>query len=974
MSRLADVQVDIRANLTPLRGGIASAFNLLRSFGRSAERPVAMRLDGRQAAAAVGSLQRSLAGLKSSAGASLGALGGVGKGALAAFGGNLLTKGFDAVTGKIGDLVERGKSLNAFRETAQGSFAILLKSGEKAKAMLSDLEKFSFDAGMFDFEGITQAAKKMLAFNFEPGKVIPTLKIIADAAAVVGDNADDAREKLGGIALALGQMRAGETLKAEELNQLIERGIPAWKLLSDATGKSISQLKKLQEQGKLSGKVASDLIIGQMEREYGGAVAKQSGTYSGMQAQAQEAETQFAARAVSPMMDEFKVGFQQQMNFLQSDGAKSLADTMGQVGRTGAIAYNEAWKAAYGGAANFGTRAAKDGIGVAASDGIVEASPQIIKDAASKVIATSDAVTNAVTGIANKIAAWKIPGFRDGGPVSGPGTTTSDSIPALLSRDEYVMPAAAAQAFGYANLDAIRAGRFGRFNKGGRVKPDPKSFIAAIAAAAQASQARTGVPASVAIAQAILESNSGASGLARKANNFFGIKGRGPEGSMTFRTREETRGGKSYYVNAPFRAYANAEQSFEDHGRFLRENKRYAGAFQAQSPVDFARAIQRAGYATDNRYAAKIEKLINSYDLTKYDSAEAGVSRSLSALADGTSKSGKALSDASDAIVNATQKTIQALRGPGDEAFPANARPFQTRTRNVSGYGDADADRRYREVQAMLQGRTADQIIADAKKFHATIKESNAETNQFGAALQSVTPEFEKISVGVAKVSEQLNTGLIERAGQKLRETQAAYDAALASVAKSGGASASSGGTLTKDEQAENFKKLSAVEGGEKTKFGETLGKETVAAFSTTIRAAFAGEIDSIGGFFKSLARTLGQSLIDNLFKGGDEEGGGGGLGGLIGKGVRGLFGLFGGGKASGGRATSGVTYQVNEFGTEFLTPIGGDVNILNALRGGRGGQMTQTNNFFINSDNGNLSRESQRQLSERIGRQTRRF
>ncbi|MBV9325526.1 MAG: glycoside hydrolase family 73 protein [Chloroflexi bacterium] len=147
-------------------------------------------------------------------------------------------------------------------------------------------------------------------------------------------------------------------------------------------------------------------------------------------------------------------------------------------------------------------------------------------------------------------------------------------------------------------------------------------FIAAVGPAAQASQRLTGVPASVTVAQAILESDWGRSRLARQGNNLFGIKalnGPGPDGVVSLATWEHTPDG-DVVVQAPFRAYATLEQSVEDHGQFFVKNRRYAAALSvAGDPRGFAQAIQDAGYATDPTYASKLVRLMDQYDLYRFD-------------------------------------------------------------------------------------------------------------------------------------------------------------------------------------------------------------------------------------------------------------------------------------------------------------------------------------------------------------------
>ena len=109
-----------------------------------------------------------------------------------------------------------------------------------------------------------------------------------------------------------------------------------------------------------------------------------------------------------------------------------------------------------------------------------------------------------------------------------------------------------------------------------------EQFISSIADAAVESADRTGVPASVTIAQAILESYWGSSRLAREANNYFGIKAQtrgGSAGSVWFDVWEVI-GGRNVVQSQAFRAYNSVAESFVDHGLFFVENGRYRGRWR----------------------------------------------------------------------------------------------------------------------------------------------------------------------------------------------------------------------------------------------------------------------------------------------------------------------------------------------------------------------------------------------------------
>ncbi|MHB1132753.1 MAG: glucosaminidase domain-containing protein [Chloroflexota bacterium] len=148
------------------------------------------------------------------------------------------------------------------------------------------------------------------------------------------------------------------------------------------------------------------------------------------------------------------------------------------------------------------------------------------------------------------------------------------------------------------------------------------AFIALLVGPAQQSQRETGVPASVTIAQAIWEADWGRSGLAKRAHNYFGIKGRpnpGPAGVIWLETWEVING-RTITVREPFKVYNNLLESVLDHGRFIANNSRYAEAMKNRhDPKTFIRLVHRAGYATDPAYTDKIVRLLDRYNLYVYD-------------------------------------------------------------------------------------------------------------------------------------------------------------------------------------------------------------------------------------------------------------------------------------------------------------------------------------------------------------------
>ncbi len=125
------------------------------------------------------------------------------------------------------------------------------------------------------------------------------------------------------------------------------------------------------------------------------------------------------------------------------------------------------------------------------------------------------------------------------------------------------------------------------------------------------------IPASITLAQGIFESGAGQSELARKSNNHFGIK-----------CHSDWTGARAYhdddYKGECFRKYSRVEDSFEDHASFLTERPRYAPLFRLDI-TDYrgwARGLQQCGYATSQAYANRLIKVIEDYELYRYDTTK----------------------------------------------------------------------------------------------------------------------------------------------------------------------------------------------------------------------------------------------------------------------------------------------------------------------------------------------------------------
>lgn len=144
-------------------------------------------------------------------------------------------------------------------------------------------------------------------------------------------------------------------------------------------------------------------------------------------------------------------------------------------------------------------------------------------------------------------------------------------------------------------------------------KSDVARYIYKYTAIAKEEMRTYDIPASITLAQGILESSSGKGELTRKSNNHFGIKCNGWKGEKVYHDDDRRQ--------ECFRKYKNPNYSFRDHSLFLKNRRRYSALFELD--IDdykgWARGLKAAGYATDPAYPRKLISIVERYELYKYD-------------------------------------------------------------------------------------------------------------------------------------------------------------------------------------------------------------------------------------------------------------------------------------------------------------------------------------------------------------------
>lgn len=182
----------------------------------------------------------------------------------------------DSLTRPLVDVGTAALKLGSDFEQTKIAFTTMLGSGERATAFLADLKAFA--AGTpFEFPGLVDAARRLQALGFASDQVIPSLRAIGDAAAALGGGV----QMIDRVTLALGQMQSKGKVSAQEMNQLAESGINAWKILAEGMGKTIPEVMKLAEKGMINAARAVPEILDGLNKQFGGMMEKQAQTLAG---------------------------------------------------------------------------------------------------------------------------------------------------------------------------------------------------------------------------------------------------------------------------------------------------------------------------------------------------------------------------------------------------------------------------------------------------------------------------------------------------------------------------------------------------------------------------------------------------------------------------------------------------------------------------------------------------------------------
>jgi LysM repeat protein len=273
-----------------------------------------------------------------------------------------------------------------------------------------------------------------------------------------------------------------------------------------------------------------------------------------------------------------------------------------------------------------------------------------------------------------------------------------------------------------------------------RLKPYDE-YIAKYVDIAIRQQKLHGIPASITLAQGLLESGAGKSQMAVTSNNHFGIK-----------CHNDWKGDKATFFddgeNTCFRKYEKVEDSYEDHSTFLVNGKRYAPLFQLEVTdyKGWAYGLKKAGYATDPTYADKLIRIIETYGLNEFTSGRTGQIKEAEAAAINTEKADKrayrkAQKEAKAAQIAADKLAKKAAKD-ARKAERASKRALRDSLAKASGYYYNETLKEVKDYQSIERKPAAQTINPLSIHMISYIGTTPYVTAQFGDSFRGLADEF----------------------------------------------------------------------------------------------------------------------------------------------------------------------------------------------------------------------------------------
>lgn len=229
-----------------------------------------------------------------------------------------------------------GSEIAASRETAQISFTTLFGDADVAQDFLSDVTDFA-NVTPFLFDDLTAMSKVLKTYGYTVEELLPTMQKIGDAGAALGMGQED----MAAIATYLGRMKTTGKATLEYLTPLLERGIPVWDYLAQASGIAKDEVQEMVTRGLVPGAKAAEIIADYMGEDFAGSMEQQAQTYAGLASTLEGMQEEMDSAMGEGYNEQRKLGMQEQIEWLSGESGEAMKEANRLIGEWQASLENE---------------------------------------------------------------------------------------------------------------------------------------------------------------------------------------------------------------------------------------------------------------------------------------------------------------------------------------------------------------------------------------------------------------------------------------------------------------------------------------------------------------------------------------------------------------------------------------------------------------------------------------------------------
>lgn len=230
----------------------------------------------------------------------------------------------------------RGSSVAGNREMKQIQFANILGSDKAANDYLTEMTKFASKTP-FEYDQLAEISKTLLSYGYKQDELIPLLTKVGDAGSALGLNAGD----INSVAASLGKMQTTDKADLTDLNSLMDKGIPVWDYLAEASGKTKEDVQEMVSNGLVPGAEVAKAISDYMGANFAGSMDKQSETFEGLMSSLEEAQNEIDNAMGEGYNEERKKGIQAQIDYFEGESGEKIKEANRMIGEWKASLEND---------------------------------------------------------------------------------------------------------------------------------------------------------------------------------------------------------------------------------------------------------------------------------------------------------------------------------------------------------------------------------------------------------------------------------------------------------------------------------------------------------------------------------------------------------------------------------------------------------------------------------------------------------